>query len=114
MKNNNDINNDINDKSHRTLNTNDFLKELEYRVNNHEDIKRRIYLYEFKVIYETIIDIFKDVIVGGLTLKLRGLGRLYIRTFNTYYDPEMPNYNVPKFKLSKKNFKTKAVEKNGE
>lgn len=103
---------DFNDlENDKTLNTNDFLKELELRVNQHPDIRRRIYFYEFKVIYDVIVDIFKDVIIGDFTLKLRGLGRLYHRVFHTYYDPDMPNYKVPKFKLSKKNFKTKFIEK---
>lgn len=71
----------------------DLLEELKIRLNENGELPYRVFDYHVEIIFRTMLDIIKDIILGNMTLAIYGFG--------TFYIVEENGKRVLKFRISK-------------
>lgn len=75
-----------------TLGREDLLEEWKIRLNEGGELPYTVYNYHVEVLFRTLLDVIRDIIIGNMTLAIYGLG--------TFYIEEQNGKRVLKFKLA--------------
>lgn len=66
-------------KKNIVLTRDDLIREMARRINRNENFGGEIYLYQLRIIFDTLVDVLKDIILGEMELVIRGFGKLEIK-----------------------------------